>query len=111
MGLALKRLGLGGRIVGVSRCETIAQALELGVVDEGWGYDELQQALRGADLVFICTPIKRILALIEEVGRLAEPGTLVTDVGSTKRRIAAQAQASFSDLSAATRWQAPRRRA
>jgi prephenate dehydrogenase len=97
MGLALKRLGLGGRIVGVSRSETIAQALELGVIHEGWGYDELQQALKGADLVFICTPIKRILALIEEVGRLAEPGALVTDVGSTKRRIVAQAQASFSD--------------
>ena len=46
MGLALKRLGLGGRIVGVSRSETIAQALELGVIDEGWGYDELQQVLK-----------------------------------------------------------------
>ena len=48
MGLALKRLGLGGRIVGVSRSETIAQALELGVIDEGWGYDELQQVLKGS---------------------------------------------------------------
>ena len=97
MGLALKRMGLGGRIVGVSRAETIAQALQLGVVDEGWGYDELDQALKGADLVFICTPIKRILELIEEIGRLAEPGALVTDVGSTKRRIVASAEQYFND--------------
>ena len=97
IGLALKRTGFGGRLVGVSRPATIARALELGVVDEGWGYDELERALKGADLVFICTPIKRILTLIAEVGQLAEPGTLVTDVGSTKRRIVAAAQAHFSD--------------
>ena len=97
IGLALKRTGFGGQLVGVSRPATIARALELGVIDEGWGYDELGQALKGADLVFICTPIKRILTLIAEVGQLAEPGTLVTDVGSTKRRIVAAAQAHFSD--------------
>ena len=97
IGLALKRTGFGGQLVGVSRPATIDRALELGVIDEGWGYDELGQALKGADLVFICTPIKRILTLIAEVGQLAEPGTLVTDVGSTKRRIVAAAQAHFSD--------------
>ena len=112
--MALKRTGFGGRLVGVSRPATIARALELGVVDEGWGYDELERALKGADLVFICTPIKRILTLIAEVGQLAEPGTLVTDVGSTKRRIVAAAKpisATRCTLSAATRWPAPRRRA
>lgn len=93
MGLALKRAGLGGRIVGVSRSETIAQALQLGVIDEGWGYSDLANALEGADLIFICTPIRRILDLIEEIGRLADPGALITDVGSTKRRIVAQARA------------------
>ncbi|MYI60669.1 MAG: prephenate dehydrogenase/arogenate dehydrogenase family protein, partial [Gemmatimonadetes bacterium] len=61
IGLALKRTGFRGQLVGVSRPATIARALELGVIDEGWGYDELGQALKGADLVFICTPIKRIL--------------------------------------------------
>lgn len=97
MGLALKRTGFGGRLVGVSRRETIDQALEMGVIDEGWGYEELGQALEGADLVFICTPIQRILELIEEVGQLAEPGALVTDVGSTKRRIVARAREHFGD--------------
>lgn len=97
IGSALRRTGFGGRVVGVSRPATIARALELGVIDEGWGYGELERALKGADLVFLCTPIKRILALIADVGRLAEPRTLVTDVGSTKRRIVAAAQAQFGD--------------
>ena len=50
MGLALKRMGYTGRVVGVSRPETVEKALELGVIDEGWDYSELQQALDGADL-------------------------------------------------------------
>ena len=44
LGLALKRTGFTGRRVGVSRPETVAQALELDVVDEGWGYEELDRA-------------------------------------------------------------------
>ena len=91
MGLGLKRAGYSGKVVGVSRPETIEQALELGVIDAGWSYDEMELALSGADLIFICTPIQRILRLFEEVGRCADPGTLVTDVGSTKRSIMAKA--------------------
>ena len=91
MGLGLKRAGYSGNVVGVSRPETIEQALELGVIDAGWSYDEMELALSGADLIFICTPIQRILRLFEEVGRFAGPGTLVTDVGSTKRSIMAKA--------------------
>lgn len=95
LGLALKRLGHPARLVGVSRPQTLAQALEMGVVDEGWDYPELGRALEEADLVVLCTPIQRILSLLEEVGRLAAPGALITDVGSTKRQIAAQALAQL----------------
>lgn len=93
MGLALKRIGSKARIVGVSRAETIDQALALDVIDEGWTYEQLDQALAGADLVFLCTPIGRILELLPEVARCAAPGALITDVGSTKRRIGAEASA------------------
>lgn len=93
VGLALKRTGYEGRIVGVSRHETVEQACALGVVDEGWGYDELGRALDGADLVFLCTPIQRILELLPEVSAHAWPGALITDVGSTKRSILARAEA------------------
>ena len=91
MGLALKRAGFSGRVVGVSRPQTIEKGLELEVIDEGWDYGDLEQALDGVDLIFLCTPIQRILELIEEVSRYAMPGALITDVGSTKRRILARA--------------------
>ena len=51
MGLGLKRAGYSGNVVGVSRPETIGQALELGVIDAGWSYDEMELALSGADLI------------------------------------------------------------
>lgn len=86
-GLALKRTGFGGAVVGIGRRATLDEAVGLGVIDEGWTYEEMGRALRGADLVLLCTPIKRILELLPEVGRYAEAGALVTDAGSTKRRI------------------------
>ena len=90
-GLALKRTGFGGTVVGVGRRATLDEAADLGVIDEGWTYEEMDRALRGADLVLLCTPIKRILELLPEVGRHAEAGALVTDAGSTKRRIVDEA--------------------
>ena len=87
MGLALKRTGFPGRIVGVSRQQTLDSALGLGVIDEGWTYDDLDEALEGVDLVFVCTPIQHIIGMLPKIMAGAEPGTLITDVGSTKRRI------------------------
>ena len=97
MGLALKRTGFSGRVVGVSRQETVQTALDMGVIDEGWSYDEMDRALEGADLIFICTPIERILEQVEQVGRPAANGALVTDVGSTKRQIVTRAAECFRD--------------
>ena len=97
MGLAFKRGQFAGRIVGVSRSETIQTALDMGVIDEGWSYDEMAQALEGADLVFICTPIQRILEQVEHVAELVADGALVTDVGSTKRRIVERARSCFRE--------------
>ena len=45
-----------------------------------------------ADLVVVSTPIKRILELLEGIAAHTAPGVLVTDVGSTKRKIMEQAQ-------------------
>jgi prephenate dehydrogenase len=97
MGLALRRIGGAGRVVGVSQPATLEKALALGAIDEGWDYAALPQALEGADLIFLCTPIQRILELLEKVGRCAPAGALITDVGSTKRRILAQAAAHLRD--------------
>ena len=49
--------------------------------------DELLAELRAADVVVLAVPVAEILELIPRIGRAVRSGTLVTDVGSTKRRI------------------------
>jgi prephenate dehydrogenase len=44
-------------------------------------------ALRDADLVVLCTPVQTIIAQLAALAPLLAPGTVVTDVGSTKRAI------------------------
>jgi len=72
----------------------LAGALELGAVDTV--ADSLEDAVAGAQAVFVAAPVG---ALVETVGRAlaaAGPDCVVTDVGSTKRLLAeAAADARF----------------
>ena len=94
IGLALRRTGYPGSIVGISRPRTVERAVSLGAVDEGWDYDEVDRGLAEADLVFLCSPIRHIIDFLPRVMAAVPAGALVTDAGSTKRRIAAAAAAS-----------------
>lgn len=80
-GLALRRAGFSGRIVGVSSPQTIRTAIARGAVDAG---AELGSAIREADLVFLSSPISVIVDQLRAVDENARPGTLITDAGSTK---------------------------
>ncbi len=84
--LALRKAGFAGRILGVSSPRTVRAALERGVIDEA---RPLEEALPAAGLVYLAQPIDRILQTLETIDPLLEPGTLVTDAGSTKAQIAA----------------------
>ncbi len=90
--LGLRRRGFQGRIVGVSSPRTLAAALQRGVIDEG---APLEEAVPQADLVYLAQPVGQILEVLPEVARLAQPGTLVTDAGSTKEAIVARAGEVF----------------
>jgi len=92
LGLAVKRLEGELRIVGVSQPGTLKKAKQLGAIDWGFPYESLDSGVKNADIVFLCTPIFRILELLGEVGRYAQPGTIITDVGSTKAEISAAAE-------------------
>ncbi len=84
--MALKRAGFAGRIVGYAwRAETRAQALAMGAVDESLA--EASEAVRGADLVILATPVAVVLDHLSRLQPHLSPQALVTDVGSTKRRI------------------------
>ena len=87
LGLALKRVGIGKRIIGISRVETVERAVAQGAIDDGVSYENLASAVSQADWVFLCTPISRILDLLPECLANAKTGCVVTDVGSTKRAV------------------------
>ncbi len=87
LALGLKRAGLTDRVVGVSSEHTIHEARELGVIDDGCGYDEIADAVSEARVVFLCTPIHRIIELLPVVMRSVPSGSIVSDVGSTKVEI------------------------
>jgi prephenate dehydrogenase len=93
LGLALKTSGYKGRIIGLSSPSAIKTALELGCIDEGYSYDALADVVKRTDCLFLCSPINAIISTIEKLGTLDLPkGMLITDVGSTKKRIMDAAQ-------------------
>ena len=55
------------------------------------------EAVEGADLIVVCTPVDRIVPLIREVGDALAPTALVTDVGSVKAEICRLGAAALSN--------------
>lgn len=88
-GLALRRAGFGGEILGVSSESAIAQALERGAIDRGL---PLAEAVPQADLIYLAQPIGRILDTLRRLDPLVRKDALITDAGSTKSAIAKLAQ-------------------
>ena len=65
IGLALKASGFKGRIIGLSSPSAITTAMDLGCIDEGYSYDELENVLRTVDCLFLCSPIRVIVETIQ----------------------------------------------
>ena len=88
MGHAMKRHGLAGQVVGHARsAETRAAALELGFVDRVC--DTAAEAVAGADLVVLATPVGVMEPVAAEIGPHLAPGATLTDVGSVKQAVIA----------------------
>ena len=83
-GLALRKAGYKGTITGVSSARAIADAMAVGAIDGG---ASLEEAVPEAHLVFLSQTIGRIMDTIRHLDPLLQPGTLVTDAGSTKCEI------------------------
>ncbi len=97
LAMALKRRRVAESVIGISRDETLTAARELGVIDNGYPYAAVAEGVARAELVVLCTPISRILDLLPDVLAAASPGTVVSDVGSTKREIVARAESLKRD--------------
>ena len=94
-GLALKKAGFTGTIVGASSEATLRAALERGAIDEA---APLADAARGADLIYLAQPIGRILDILHHVDGFVNRGTLITDAGSTKSAIVSAARKPVATL-------------
>jgi prephenate dehydrogenase len=85
-GLALKAKQVCRRVVGlVRRPEAATQAMQMGVVD--YATLDPAEAFQTADLIIFSTPIRTILWQMKEYAPYYKPGTIITDMGSTKQQI------------------------
>jgi len=90
---ALRKNGAVGQVLGVGRHpRSLAQARQLGLIDQAV---TLEQAASQADLIVLAAPVVAIETILAELGPHLRPGTLVTDVGSTKANVAAAARAAL----------------
>ena len=99
LGLALKKRGFQGRVLGYARrAQTRSDALEQGVVDAV--FSDPSEAVRTASVVVVCVPIWTIADLVEQIHLALPSGAVVTDVGSTKSELLKTVAPIFSNSDA-----------
>lgn len=95
---ALKQAGCVGKVIGVSRQpSTTAQALHLGLIDE---VADLVTATQQADVILLATPVRATRTLLEQIQPHLQPHTVITDAGSTKADVLADALQVLGDQAA-----------
>ena len=86
LGMAIRRKRLARQVMGLSRsAATVRRAKMLGVIDTGT--TEARRAVEGADLVVVATPVERIVPCASKLAHFMRPGSVLTDVGSSKAEI------------------------
>lgn len=93
---ALRGAGQVGRIVGCGRNqENLERAAALGVVD-AWTTDPAE-AVREADLVVVAVPLGAMRSVFRQIAPALAPDAVVTDVGSAKASVIADARAELGE--------------
>jgi prephenate dehydrogenase len=94
---ALHQAGEVGEVVGCGRGkENLERALELGVINR-YSHD-VGEAVAGADMIFVAVPLGAMAATFAAMrGHLAEDA-VITDGGSAKASVVADARQAFGEL-------------
>lgn len=81
----IRNRGVAERVIGTGRsAANMEKAVALGIIDESLPATE---AVKDADLIFLCGPVKSILPTLKEIAPFIKDGAIVSDAGSTKRTI------------------------
>jgi len=93
LGLALRKKGFKGKIIGCDQPNVLGSAKKIKAIDQGIA-DPIK-ACQGSNLVVLATPVGTIIDLIERLAPHLPADALVTDVGSTKSEVVSRAQQAF----------------
>ena len=103
--VAIVGLGIVGGSIGLALCKAKAaqqvtgydlgkgvtdHARKMGAIDQA--YYTLVDAVRGAELVILATPIGAMRSLLQNIAAVTSPGSVVTDVASTKMQVISWAE-------------------
>ena len=84
-GLALRKAGFKGEILGLCAPRYAERALELGAITKI--ARDFEEIARSAELIYLSHTVDGIIGALEILGPIASAKSLVTDSGSTKTRI------------------------
>jgi prephenate dehydrogenase len=86
IGLALHNAKAAQQIIGYDSDKRVAHhARKIGGIDQS--STTLAEAVRGAEFVILATPLSPIRSFLQDIATVASPGTVVTDVASTKAQV------------------------
>jgi prephenate dehydrogenase len=93
VGLAARSRKLAKRVVGIGRSAArLVDAVSLGAIDE-FALD--LAGVEGCDLIVVCTPVGQIASDVLSAAKIAKPGALLVDAGSTKAKLVAEIENSL----------------
>ena len=92
---ALRKAGQAGRVLGAGRNpQSLARALELGLIDEAVSLDE---AAARADLILLATPVGGLADALSRMRPHLRAGAVLSDAGSTMAEVVEAARAALGE--------------
>src|SRR5436309_1060144 len=91
IGLALHKAKAAQQVVGYDLGKGVSdRARKVGAIDQA--YSTLADAVRGAELIVLATPVGAMRVLLQNLATCVTPGAVVTDVASTKVQVISWAE-------------------
>src|SRR6266702_630740 len=91
IGLALHKANAVQQVTGYDLGKGVSNhARKIGAIDQP--YSTIDDAVRGAELIILATPVGAMRFLLQSLATAATPGAVVTDVASTKAQVISWAE-------------------